>query len=573
MYRDFSEKFIGNHTEQEEEMKKLIRGALAGVLSVAMLVTPSTVSNAVGEDATFTEAVLNDDWTVTVTGINWNNSYEGPYAGSLVAPYIGCDYSEEGQPTYEPDFSNYLPLIPKPETGDTSTCISDPLTERYAISFDESGTYKFYIAMHENTSPSNPCSCVQAITGTYTSPDDEMNAPTNIRWDGYTLQWDGEPDGLYCVDYEYIYPNSTEGAYTVLGGKYMEYRGKTSHNFANEISRITYEGNFSLNCTVKQVSANPAIKANSQKVAAPVLSIKGTEGVSDQLDLVESPTPEGITNIFDTPEKIDTLMVGMTKDTSVAQKIKDIEDTYVGANNITVAQPYVEQEVQEMGINPSKVSILGAGLNANNSETVTLKISKSSNSVTGLEEWNNRVILDIKLEVGSTNKTNLDVPVSITMPLPDGVQKNKLAICHIHNDGSKEEIRDFRFNADGTFTFSVKDFSTFVFANKSEKTVVTQENRDNQKRTTYRTPVENAINQAVATSGTAEISGITALSYDEMKKLSKNPDAKLVMYYTYNDEKYKVIVTGKDAVVDPSIPWYGPLYLAGKYGNSITAGK
>lgn len=51
MHCDASEKIIGNHTEQEDEMKKLIRGALAVFLSVAMLVTPSTVSNAVGGDA------------------------------------------------------------------------------------------------------------------------------------------------------------------------------------------------------------------------------------------------------------------------------------------------------------------------------------------------------------------------------------------------------------------------------------------------------------------------------------------------------------------------------------------
>ena len=99
------------------------------------------------------------------------------------------------------------------------------------------------------------------------------------------------------------------------------------------------------------------------------------------------------------------------------------------------------------------------------------------------------------------------------------------------------------------------------------------DSKPEKEKTTYRTPVSNAIKQAVAAGGSAEISGITALSYDEMKEISKNPDAKLVMYYTYNDVKYKVIITGKDAVLDPTIPWYGPLYLASKFGNALATAE
>ena len=259
----------------------------------------------------------------------------------------------------------------------------------------------------------------------------------------------------------------------------------------------------------------------------------------------------------------------MTTDEDIADKIASIEEDYTGTNSITVNTPVVSEEVKELGVSSSSVKVIGAGLNASTGQRVTLKIAKTEEEVEVPAGYNNPVQIDIKLDVNGNNKANLDIPISITMPIPNGVAKQGIVIYHVHSDGSKEFISNIHYNSDNTITFAVKGFSTFVFANKK----VESDSDSDRRRTTYRTPVENAIKQAVATGGTAEINGITALSYDEMKALSKNPSATLVMHYTYNDEKYKVIVTGKDAVVDPTISWYGPLYLAGKYGNSLTAGK
>ena len=125
-------------------------------------------------------------------------------------------------------------------------------------------------------------------------------------------------------------------------------------------------------------------------------------------------------------------------------------------------------------------------------------------------------------------------------------------------------------DSEGFGTLTVFDFNIYMDKINQSKG---NDSKPNKEKTTYRTPVSNAIKQVVAAGGTAEINGITALSYDEMKEISKNPDAKLVMHFTYNDVKYKVIVTGKDAVLDPTIPWYGPLYLAGKYGNALATAE
>lgn len=58
-----------------------------------------------------------------------------------------------------------------------------------------------------------------------------------------------------------------------------------------------------------------------------------------------------------------------------------------------------------------------------------------------------------------------------------------------------------------------------------------------------------------------------ALSYGIMKFLEDHPDITLVFSYTYLDKDYKVTIPGSKVKADVMIPWYGPLYLFGKYGR------
>lgn len=62
------------------------------------------------------------------------------------------------------------------------------------------------------------------------------------------------------------------------------------------------------------------------------------------------------------------------------------------------------------------------------------------------------------------------------------------------------------------------------------------------------------------------IEGMTALSNGIMKELLKKGDVTLVMEYTYEGVDY-VITIPAGAAENNDIAWYGPLYLAGRYGN------
>ena len=62
--------------------------------------------------------------------------------------------------------------------------------------------------------------------------------------------------------------------------------------------------------------------------------------------------------------------------------------------------------------------------------------------------------------------------------------------------------------------------------------------------------------------------GITTLSNAMMKELLKKGDVSLKLEYTYAGKDYVVIIPA-GAALDNDIPWYGPLYLAAHFGNSL----
>jgi len=60
----------------------------------------------------------------------------------------------------------------------------------------------------------------------------------------------------------------------------------------------------------------------------------------------------------------------------------------------------------------------------------------------------------------------------------------------------------------------------------------------------------------------------TSLPYDVMKMLQDNPKITLEFSYTYQDQKYMVTIPGSRVIANPSIQWYGPVYLYALYGQN-----
>lgn len=151
----------------------------------------------------------------------------------------------------------------------------------------------------------------------------------------------------------------------------------------------------------------------------------------------------------------------LLKDATFVAKVAEIEAAYVTDQNITVVVP----KSNVAAIDASKITVVGAGLNAKYGETVQLAVSTPATAATVPAGYKNGVQLDISLLVNGKALEDLSVPVTITMPIPAGVDTEDLVILHYHGDAETPAIITPVVNADGTMTFTVTGFSTFVVAN------------------------------------------------------------------------------------------------------------
>ena len=73
--------------------------------------------------------------------------------------------------------------------------------------------------------------------------------------------------------------------------------------------------------------------------------------------------------------------------------------------------------------------------------------------------------------------------------------------------------------------------------------------------------------QSAEPGSTIVMEGIKSLSNSMMHELLEKGDVSLRLEFTYQDKEYVIIIPA-GAALDEDIPWYGPLYLEQRFGNS-----
>lgn len=170
-----------------------------------------------------------------------------------------------------------------------------------------------------------------------------------------------------------------------------------------------------------------------------------------------------------------TLRTAMQTNSDTRATVEAIEKM----SGITVAND-VSEDVKAY-IDTANIKVLGAALNADDGvSNVGLKITKEADVATLDSKYKNAIPLGITLTNVSTAASGLAVPVTITIPVPRGIDISKLVILHMNADGTVNEnfSNGNGYSADlnsRTITFTVTHFSTFIFA-EADDTSTTPEN-------------------------------------------------------------------------------------------------
>ena len=147
--------------------------------------------------------------------------------------------------------------------------------------------------------------------------------------------------------------------------------------------------------------------------------------------------------------------------TGATEKIRELEAMAGGPANISVSQ-------DAAAFDANKVTIIGANLNTNTSTTggdITLVVDKPQTNHIIPELYDSAVAVSFSMTLNNVaDPKNLEVPVKITLPVPDSINPDFLVILHYHADGTHETIHPHIYwqNRQCYADFVLTSFSDFV---------------------------------------------------------------------------------------------------------------
>lgn len=325
---------------------------------------------------------------------------------------------------------------------------------------------------------------------TYTPPGDTYAAPTGVRWDGsnlaYTLDERALTEGTTLFVQFRKEPEQAGGSYST------RYRGdSTSHAIEtnnqqflerlNEFVTDNGAGNYAFR--IRVISWDITKTAHSSwSEWSEYRAISGTAGEpGDRLDEILEALPEQATDadkqaamqaVQDMDQKALRESLSADQDgTGVAAQLAALEKALGVGASVTV------EPDAGLDLAADQVTVVGAGLSAKDvNDPPTLTISKVDETLEIPNTYRDYVQMELSLgdKVDTNTDGTLKVPIQITMPVPAGLDPNRLHILHFHQDGTRELIHPHLFqDKAGQYMarFTVNQLSPFVFAQYQPITV------------------------------------------------------------------------------------------------------
>ena len=152
-------------------------------------------------------------------------------------------------------------------------------------------------------------------------------------------------------------------------------------------------------------------------------------------------------------------------------KFGQLEEAYCNETGTSVSIQEGDGDeglLADNGIDITSVSVIGAALNSVEGSDVTLSFSRPDETPTYDGRFYKKAIaVNMDME-GVADSNNLQIPVVVSIPLPNGVESGRFVILHYNKDGSVEKIYPTITYDNGICaTFILTSFSPFVFAEQA----------------------------------------------------------------------------------------------------------
>ena len=299
-------------------------------------------------------------------------------------------------------------------------------------------------------------------------PSNRLPQPTKplFRSDVQNLiTWTNEQTNEHFYGYRIdLYRNGDRNGFAFIHNRELEkdangsYTYDLTRKFNLELDKNSYS------VRVMAVSDNLAVLGNSKP--SQLSEEIGLTAASNQAkkvlaDAAPNGNKDAITALCTTPNDKQNFANLLQSSNSARSELRQLSAVYAKNHNIKVDAAVSE----DSNIDAEKIEVIGAALSAKDNSSIGLKIEKRDSAAYGKSGYTDVYAFEMNLDNNGTKIGELDVPVTIRMPFPEGKKFGDLCILHYLSDGTVEEIIPAR-EEDGMVRFTITHFSTFAFANK-----------------------------------------------------------------------------------------------------------
>ena len=178
--------------------------------------------------------------------------------------------------------------------------------------------------------------------------------------------------------------------------------------------------------------------APTDPTETPVPTAPPTDQIVDDLNKVldensDAPAEEVVAALREAVDgDIAEIGTAMTESKEFRDKVESLEQKYAAEKSITMNAPVVTDGAKQF-VDAGKVGIVGAAFNANPGSAVSLWMDQAEKpeNLKALPDNYKAVALDIKVYCDDISmRGDMDMPMTITMPVPAGFDAGRLVIRH-----------------------------------------------------------------------------------------------------------------------------------------------
>lgn len=339
----------------------------------------------------------------------------------------------------------------------------------------DSGTYYFTVTSKGDGTQYSDSDTARSENWTYVRPEAQVGSCSGLTWNWPEMSWNGAEDaGGYEI--EFLFAKTLEDEPNVYQGSWYYTDPADEAEVLTQTSRIMDDtvakhGTGYYYFRVRALSPDITRYCNGPwtELSEPYNVTEVVQTVDGQLnDILESAsTPEEMkeaVQAMDTEELRSAMLADNTNSGTVAT-IETMEMIAGGTAGIQVSEDAAAFDAEQ-------ISVVGATLNDKQdaSGDVTLVIDKPAKENVIPAQYDNSVAVKFSMNLENVkDPENLEVPVKITLPIPEKINPSFLVIIHYRVDGTMEEIWPYVYRENGQYyaSFVLTSFSDFTMTQTS----------------------------------------------------------------------------------------------------------